>query len=58
VEIMKELLGASSCQLKHAFLREIGVLFSCDRQYTFIAHRMAWIISDMFFPPQNQCTIS
>jgi len=30
---MKELLGASSCQLKHKFLMEIGVLFSCDRQY-------------------------
>ena len=50
VEIMKELLGVSSCQLKHEFLMEIGVLFSCDRHYTWIAHRMAWIFSDMFFP--------
>jgi len=50
VEIMIELLGASSHHLKHEFLTEIGVLFSCDRQYTWIAHRMAWIISDMFFP--------
>lgn len=58
VEIMKELLGASSCQLKHEFLTEIGVLFSCDRQYTWIARRMAWIISDIFFPTTHQCTIS
>jgi hypothetical protein len=50
VEIMKELLGTSSCQLKYEFLMEIGMIFSCDRQYTWIAHRMAWIISDMFFP--------
>jgi len=50
VEIMKELLGASSRHLKHEFVMEIGVLFSCDRHYIWIAHRMAWIFSDMFFP--------
>ena len=29
---------------------EIGVLFSCVRHCTWIAHGMAWIFSDMFFP--------